>query len=171
MFIALSKYQDGFYDDFLILLWKEYNQINVEVLDYLYNKYKEQSLELILNSLSNSNEYYDKTSSIERMFSIFIEENISIKDIFIDQIPELNVHLFKIYFELIDYVWCEDIKEVLINRLMSETNGRIIIPIYKKLHNEGDQEIIRRLKEIYNKNKNDYKDSNKSQINDILSVN
>jgi hypothetical protein len=169
IFNALAEYNDGFYDDFLLNLWNNYNLINTDVIKYFYSKNKSQTIESIRNSLNHSNEFFSNTESLDLMLSILIKEKIDISSIITKILPQASVQIFEIYFKYIDIVPESEMIKLLTGILNKETNGYIIIPIYKKLlglHNTG---IDAKLKNIYKNKRSKYMDWTDEQIKDLLS--
>ncbi|MBQ5449013.1 MAG: hypothetical protein IIT57_03130, partial [Treponema sp.] len=55
---AIKDYLDGFYDDYLKILWTKYNLVDEEIIDYFLLTDKEFALEGLKTALLNSNEYF-----------------------------------------------------------------------------------------------------------------
>ena len=65
VFLAVRDYQDGFYDQLFLILWREYSQINLEIFDYLLKNYESLAFDLIKHSLSDPDKFYKVISHFD----------------------------------------------------------------------------------------------------------
>ncbi|MFX0023525.1 MAG: hypothetical protein ACFE9S_14460 [Candidatus Hermodarchaeota archaeon] len=163
IFRAVKDFKGGFYDKLLFKLWKDYNQINLEIFDYLLEKYSNTTRELIFLSLSDPNKLYKLLSNIynfkdrihghkklaEKMIRIFIKEdekgafNAIKKNIIIQDVNYLPIFT-KIVSDLLE----DEFIEVLFERFSYDKNYHVFCEIANCLLNYNSPEVNSRLLKI-----------------------
>lgn len=166
IFRAIRDFQDGFYDKLLFILWKDYNQINLEIFDYLWEKNSELSLETIKISVNNPDKFYqmihnwdnfkDTTQGVEKlaekMIRIFVREDKknafkAIKtNILLQNVNYLPV-ITKIVSKLSEVK--DEFIEVLFNRFSNDKNYHVYCEIAKCLLDYNSSEINSKMLQIF----------------------
>ncbi len=165
---ALSPYTDGFYDDILFHMWKNYHAVNIDVAKNLYARNKNQTLDSMISTLNHSEKYFDKTETLAFSIESLLKEGTDVGAIFIKKLPNLSVSVFEEFFRQINRFDNDSVNSALLNRLKTETNGYIIIPVYDHLLSKKNQKINRKVLKIYTKNKSKYKDWTQKDVQKTL---
>lgn len=139
IFKAVRTYKDGFYDQLLFTLWKDYNQINLEIFDYLMEKIPDPCFDAIKLSLNNPDKFYD-----------IISNSYNFND-FINDPEKLTLNMIKIYI-------AKDkngaYKSIIKNILVQNVN---YLPIFTKFSSKiSEEEFIKPLFQRFTNDKNHY---------------
>ena len=158
IFDAIKDSSDGYYDEYLRILWLQYNLIDKNVIDHFIKADKNLALENIKKALDNSNEYFMNTDSLDYMIKTLHENKVDLTDSFIRGIKKDSVTTFEIYMDNIDCIQRDDkrIIDAMKTRLETETNPYVTLPLYDYLVSLNDKEINDYLIKLYKKKKRSY---------------
>ncbi|MFX1497908.1 MAG: hypothetical protein ACFFBH_10300 [Promethearchaeota archaeon] len=166
IFRAIKTFKDGFYDKLLFKLWKDYNLINLEIFDYLWDKNSDLCLEIINISLNdpnklskifwNSSFYGNIGTSIDeseefaaKIIKLFIAKDKknafkAIKKNILYQ----NVSYLPIFTKIVSDLLEDDFIEVLFERFSNDKNYDVYCDIAKCLLEYNSPEINKKLLKI-----------------------
>lgn len=170
IFDAIKDSSDGYYDEYLRILWQQYNLIDKNVIDHFIKADKDLALEDIKKALDNSNEYFMNTDSLDYMIKTLHENKVDLTDSFIRGIKKDSVTTFEIYMDNIDCIQRDDerIIDAMKTRLETETNPYVTLPLYDYLVSLNDKEINDYLIKLYKKKKRSYTKWSLPQHEEIL---
>lgn len=164
IFHSVKDFKDGFYDNLLIKLWRDYNQINLEIFDYLLEKFSDTSLELIILSVSDPDKLYKLISNTynfknrekgskeltEKMIGRFIAED---KDGAFNAIKinilKQNVNYLPIFTKIVTDLSNDEFIEVLFERFTTDKNYHVYTEIAKCILDYNSPKINIRLLKVF----------------------
>ena len=132
---AIKDYLDGFYDDYLKILWTKYNLVDEEIIDYFLLTDKEFALEGLKTALLNSNEYFFDTETLDYIIKAAYKNKIDLTEYFARAIKEDSVTTLEIYMKNMDCVQAgnKTIVDAVKARLENESNRYVTGPLTKYL--------------------------------------
>ena len=104
IYYAIKDYLDGFYDDYLKILWTKYNLVDEEIIDYFLLTDKEFALEGLKTALLNSNEYFFDTETLDYIIKAAYKNKIDLTEYFERAIREDGLSTFEVYMNNMDCV-------------------------------------------------------------------
>lgn len=155
---ALCPCGDGFYDDILFEMWEKYDAVNLDIAENLYGCDKNRALSCMVSTLNNADEYFNKTDTLSFSIETLLDEKYDIRKIFIKKLPGLSISVFDEFFKQIRRFADDDVDAALLNRLKTEQNGYVALPIYDYLLSKKNPLVTGHVLKIYEKNKPLYKD-------------
>jgi hypothetical protein len=137
IYYAIKDRHDGFYDDYLKILWTKYNWVDEEIIDYFLLTDKEFALEGLKTALLNSNEYFFlfDTETLDYIIKAAYKNKIDLTEYFARAIKEDSVTTLEIYMKNMDCVQAgnKTIVDAVKARLENESNRYVIGPLTKYL--------------------------------------
>ena len=137
IYYAIKDYLDGFYDDYLKILWTKYNLVDEEIIDYFLLTDKEFALEGLKTALLNSNEYFFlfDTETLDYIIKAAYKNKIDLTEYFARAIKEDSVTTLEIYMKNMDCVQAgnKTIVNAVKARLENESNRYVTGPLTKYL--------------------------------------
>lgn len=132
---AIKDYLDGFYDDYLKILWTKHNLVNKEIIDYFLLTDKEFALEGLKTTLLNSNEYFFDTETLDYIIKAAYKNKIDLTEYFARAIREDGVSTFEVYMNNMDCLQAgnKTIVDAVKARLENESNRYVTGPLTKYL--------------------------------------
>ncbi|MBQ2355287.1 MAG: hypothetical protein II397_05650 [Treponema sp.] len=132
---AIKDYLDGFYDDYLKILWTKHNLVDKEIIDYFLLTDKEFALEGLKTTLLNSNEYFFDTETLDYIIKAAYKNKIDLTEYFARAIKEDSVTTLEIYMKNMDCVQAgnKTIVDAVKARLENESNRYVTGPLTKYL--------------------------------------
>ncbi|MBQ1725934.1 MAG: hypothetical protein II039_00945 [Treponema sp.] len=132
---AIKDYLDGFYDDYLKILWTKHNLVDKEIIDYFLLTDKEFALEGLKTTLLNSNEYFFDTETLDYIIKAAYKNKIDLTEYFARAIKEDSVTTLEIYMKNMDCVQAgnKTIVNAVKARLENESNRYVTGPLTKYL--------------------------------------
>ncbi len=132
---AIKDYLDGFYDDYLKILWTKHNLVDEEIIDYFLLTDKEFALEGLKTALLNSNEYFFDTETLDYIIKAAYKNKIDLTEYFARAIKEDSVTTLEIYMKNMDCVQAgnKTIVNAVKARLENESNRYVTGPLTKYL--------------------------------------
>ena len=155
---ALCPCDDGFYDDILFEMWEKYDAVNLDIAENLYGRDKNRALSCMVSTLTNADEYFNKIDTLSFSIETLLDEKYDIRKIFIKKLPGLSISVFDEFFKQIRRFADDDVDAALLNRLKTEQNGYVALPIYDYLLSKKNPLVTGHVLKIYEKNKPLYKD-------------
>lgn len=137
IFKAIRGYHDGFYDQLLFTLWKDYNQTNLQIFDYLWEKNPTVSYEAIRTSLNDPDKLYiilsntynfsdfmnDPVHLTEKMLRIYIKQEKTLAYRAIKtNLLEQNVNYLTIFTRYVSKLAENEFLETLFHRMSTDNN-------------------------------------------------
>ena len=135
IYYAIKDYLDGFYDDYLKILWTKHNLVDKEIIDYFLLTDKEFALEGLKTALLNSNEYFFDTETLDYIIKAAYKNKIDLTEYFARAIKEDSVTTLEIYMKNMDCVQAgnKTIVDAVKARLENESNRYVTGPLTKYL--------------------------------------
>ena len=135
IYYAIKDYLDGFYDDYLKILWTKHNLVDKEIIDYFLLTDKEFALEGLKTTLLNSNEYFFDTETLDYIIKAAYKNKIDLTEYFARAIKEDSVTTLEIYMKNMDCVQAgnKTIVNAVKARLENESNRYVTGPLTKYL--------------------------------------
>lgn len=135
IYYAIKDYLDGFYDDYLKILWTKHNLVDKEIIDYFLLTDKEFALEGLKTTLLNSNEYFFDTETLDYIIKAAYKNKIDLTEYFARAIKEDSVTTLEIYMKNMDCVQAgnKTIVDAVKARLENESNRYVTGPLTKYL--------------------------------------
>ena len=132
---AIKDYLDGFYDDYLKILWTKHNLVDKEIIDYFLLTDKEFALEGLKTALLNSNEYFFDTETLDYIIKAAYKNKIDLTEYFARAIREDGVSTFEVYMNNMDCLQAgnKTIVNAVKARLENESNRYVTGPLTKYL--------------------------------------
>lgn len=170
IFSAISKYKDGFYDEYLIRLWDTEDLTDSEIALYLYKKNPNKVYKVIQRSLDRAAYFSDP--KIDKIFiEICLERKNTPETCLLNGILKSSVHTFQTYAEYGSKFKSPKLSAAFLKRLRNETNGNIIFPILKVLFNYKSQKTNDSIIEIFKLNKENYLEWTRDEFESELKKN
>ncbi|MBP5697250.1 MAG: hypothetical protein J6X11_11490 [Treponema sp.] len=137
IYYAIKDRLDGFYDDYLKILWTKYNLVDEEIIDYFLLTDKEFALEGLKTALLNSNEYFFDTETLDYIIKTAYKNKIDLTEYFERAIREEGLSTFEVYMNNMDCVQAgnKEIVDAVKARLEKESAPYIISMLTKYLEN------------------------------------
>ena len=135
IYYAIKDRHDGFYDDYLKILWTKHNLVDKEIIDYFLLTDKEFALEGLKTTLLNSNEYFFDTETLDYIIKAAYKNKIDLTEYFARAIKEDSVTTLEIYMKNMDCVQAgnKTIVNAVKARLENESNRYVTGPLTKYL--------------------------------------
>lgn len=135
IYYAIKDRLDGFYDDYLKILWTKHNLVDKEIIDYFLLTDKEFALEGLKTTLLNSNEYFFDTETLDYIIKAAYKNKIDLTEYFARAIKEDSVTTLEIYMKNMDCVQAgnKTIVDAVKARLENESNRYVTGPLTKYL--------------------------------------
>ncbi|MBR6143505.1 MAG: hypothetical protein IKQ23_04385 [Treponema sp.] len=139
---AIKDYLDGFYDDYLKILWTKHNLVDKEIIDYFLLTDKEFALEGLKTTLLNSNEYFFDTETLDYIIKAAYKNKIDLTEYFARAIKEDSVTTLEIYMKNMDCVQAgnKTIVDAVKARLENESNRYVTGPLTKYLESSSAED-------------------------------
>ena len=160
---AIENCFDGFYDDYLKILWAKHNLVDKEIIDYFLLSDKESALEALKESLRNPAGYrcifYFDDHPLDYMIKAAYKNKIDLTQYFVKAIKEYPISSeFEIYMNNMDCVQAgsKEIVDAMKTRLENETNPHVAFPLCERLILLNDKSVNNFLVSLYEKNKDLY---------------
>ncbi len=133
IYYAIRDRLDGFYDDYLKILWTKYHLVSEEIIDYFLLTDKEFALEGLKTALLNSNEYFFlfDTKTLDYMIKAAYKNKIDLAEYFERAIKEFSLDIFIVYMKNIDCIQGnKELVDAMNARMEKEGNPSLADPLF-----------------------------------------
>ena len=133
IYYAIKDRLDGFYDDYLKILWTKYHLVSEEIIDYFLLTDKEFALEGLKTALLNSNEYFFlfDTKTLDYMIKAAYKNKIELAEYFERAIKEFSLDIFIVYMKNIDCIQeNKELVDAMKARMEKEGNPSLADPLF-----------------------------------------